>query len=393
MERNNPAATSSTSDSATCSDHEAPRIGAAPLPPGPLVSAPRSELRGKREAPGPMPKSSAVRIASDAVDGQHAPVERQIQRDARVGRRQAPNHERLAHAANSSPAAAPIPASRRLSTSSCRASRQRERAEREPHAHLMAARAPRGEQQVGDVRAGHEQDERDDGEDRQQRPGVDRAAGRIGRRCRPPPARGRTAPSGKPAVARSRRLSRPRISGCIARSAAVAESIDWPGLSRNMAVNISARMVERARAPRITGSAPSGRATSNGWPTSTPKNSGGVTPTIVQRHAVDRQRRADHVRGAAESPLPEPIADDRDRAVRAAALHVVGGREHAAEQRGHAERRKKSPLATSPSAGCVSPPCDRSTRAGAQAKPPVERRRRPARACESTSRSSSRRRP
>ena len=66
------------------------------------------------------------------------------------------------------------------------------------------------------------------------------------------------------------------------------------------------------------------------------------------RHAVDRHPRADHARGAVESPLPQAIADDGDRAVRSAARPIVGFRERAAEQRRHAERREIAPAREDP---------------------------------------------
>ena len=67
-----------------------------------------------------------------------------------------------------------------------------------------------------------------------------------------------------------------------------------------------------------------------------PKKSGPVTP--------DREpdpfeiERADRVGRAAELPLPEAVADDRDRAIRSAAARVIGRRERAAKHRRHAER-------------------------------------------------------
>ena len=74
------------------------------------------------------------------------------------------------------------------------------------------------------------------------------------------------------------------MSGCLARSAAVAASSDSPGASLNMAVNSSADgWCSTARAPRTTGSTARGSATSNGCPTSIPKKSGGMTPMTVQR--------------------------------------------------------------------------------------------------------------
>jgi hypothetical protein len=56
-----------------------------------------------------------------------------------------------------------------------------------------------------------------------------------------------------------------------------------------------------------------------------------------ERHALERQRAADGVRRAAEAPLPEAVADDRDRSIRAAAPHVVRRGERAADPRRDAE--------------------------------------------------------
>ena len=126
--------------------------------------------------------------------------------------------------------------------SSCRARLPPRGAEREPHAHLdVSAVRAADEKQVGDVHAGHEQNEKDDAAHRQQRPGGTGAAGPIDSRFRPPRARGMYGSFKKAGRLRGADgPDRPRISGCIARSAAVADSIDWPGLSRNMAVNSSA---------------------------------------------------------------------------------------------------------------------------------------------------------
>ena len=48
-------------------------------------------------------------------------------------------------------------------------------------------------------------------------------------------------------------------------------------------------------------------------PTSTPKNSGGVTPMIVKRRAGNREVAARSRRRQAEAPLPVAVADHRDR--------------------------------------------------------------------------------
>jgi hypothetical protein len=59
-----------------------------------------------------------------------------------------------------------------------------------------------------------------------------------------------------------------------------------------------------------------------------------------ERHAVDDERGADGVVAAAEAPLPQTVADDGGRSVRAAAGTIVGGREQAAAPRWNAEGRE-----------------------------------------------------
>jgi hypothetical protein len=55
---------------------------------------------------------------------------------------------------------------------------------------------------------------------------------------------------------------------------------------------------------------------SNALPTSRRWNSGAVTPTIVTVGAVDDERCTDDAVSPCEAPLPESVADDRDRAAR-----------------------------------------------------------------------------
>ena len=74
---------------------------------------------------------------------------------------------------------------------------------------------------------------------------------------------------------------------------------------------------------------PIGTATSNDRPTVGPRKRAGATPTMVKGYAVDGQRAADDAGIAAESALPEALAEDDGRAVRAAAAAVVGGRQAA----------------------------------------------------------------
>jgi hypothetical protein len=58
-------------------------------------------------------------------------------------------------------------------------------------------------------------------------------------------------------------------------------SIVAPSCTRPIAPrNQTSRWSSQARAPCVNGSAQSGTATSNARPTSTPKNAGGVTPTM-----------------------------------------------------------------------------------------------------------------
>jgi hypothetical protein len=71
--------------------------------------------------------------------------------------------------------------------------------------------------------------------------------------------------------------------GCTPRSAASASCTGCPGFSRT--IDCSHQVERRSRLlslPRMSGSVPSGMATSNWRPTSVPKKSGGVTPTIVK---------------------------------------------------------------------------------------------------------------
>ena len=71
---------------------------------------------------------------------------------------------------------------------------------------------------------------------------------------------------------------------------------------------------------RGRGSRRSGRAEARHRtrPTSSPKNSGGRTPTMVNG-PLDDQRRPAMSRLAAEAALPQPVADDRHRTIRSAA--------------------------------------------------------------------------
>ena len=120
-------------------------------------------------------------------------------------------------------------------------------------------------------------------------------------------------------------------------------SSDWSGRSRAITVRKFVEEDSRAESPpRTSASVRSGTMKSNVRPTSGPKKSGAVTPTIVNGTELRRTRSADGVRGAAELALPVPVADDRDGAVRAAARLVVDLGERATGDNGYAERREKA---------------------------------------------------
>ncbi len=67
---------------------------------------------------------------------------------------------------------------------------------------------------------------------------------------------------------------------CTARSAVVLEAIDRPGFMRTMMFS-QAMSSSNAMLGSTIGSVRIGMMTSNGRPTSMPRNAGGVTPTIV----------------------------------------------------------------------------------------------------------------
>ena len=115
-------------------------------------------------------------------------------------------------------------------------------------------------------------------------------------------------------------------------------SADWPGFRRSMTSSRNVR--SRERLPRMIGSASSGNATSNAL-------SDIEAPELRRRHADDRDRRAvdderctDDAVSPSEAPLPESVADDRDRAVCPASGPIVRWRERAASNRRNAERRE-----------------------------------------------------
>ena len=130
----------------------------------------------------------------------------------------------------------------------------------------------------------------------------------------------------------------PRIAGCTLRRIAVPALADWPGFRRSM-TNSGRHPKDRAsamdqrlcfqrqghveRAPHVD--AEEGR---RGY------------ADDRHRNAVHEKRFADDAGGAAETPLPEPVADHGDRALRTASGTIVCGRKRTAENRRHAERRK-----------------------------------------------------
>ena len=97
--------------------------------------------------------------------------------------------------------------------------------------------------------------------------------------------------------------------GCRPRSVAVPASTDWPGFRRSMTSSRDVRSAERL--PRMSGSVSSGNATSNALPTSRPRNSGAVTPTIVTVAPSTTSGAPMTLSAPAEAPLPESVADDR----------------------------------------------------------------------------------
>ena len=115
-----------------------------------------------------------------------------------------------------------------------------------------------------------------------------------------------------------------------------------PGFSRTMtSSHHEDGCLNQLSWPRIDGSAAKGSITSVVRPTSTPKNPGGVTPTIVNGIRCTVSLAADDVLGGAEVLSPEAMTDDDDRAIRRGAA-VVGRCEQAPAHGAHTEFIKES---------------------------------------------------
>ena len=163
MRTNRPAATMSTSDSATCRTTSTLPRPSRPSPTTPrpcALSASFGCTRVPRSA-GAMPNSRAVATATAAVKPSTRQSSAEIEEHVVGGRRQLP-HEQPAAPLREEPARAarrrPTAAGSR--SSSCRAMPHPRRAERHAHAELVPARRGAREQQVRDVGAGNQQDQR-----------------------------------------------------------------------------------------------------------------------------------------------------------------------------------------------------------------------------------------
>ena len=136
-----------------------------------------------------------------------------------------------------------------------------------------------------------------------------------------------------------RHASPPGSAAATPRSARVAGSIALTGLQPDHRRRATSTIADRATIP-CRGAAARCRWESRRRsvrPTSTPKKSGGVTPTIVKGTRSTVSVRPIDVGGAAEAPLPEGVADDGDRAVRAAAPPSSASVNVRPENRSHAE--------------------------------------------------------
>ena len=222
---NRPAATTSTSDSATCTT-----TSTLPRPSRPSPTTPRPcsfSASFGCDARAPQRRRHAEqhggRDRHGGGEAEHAPVERQ-RRETRcwststaAGRAAGcPSARRRARAPRRAPD------SSRLSASSCRAMRQPRRAERQPHAQLVAPRRRAREQQVRDVGAGDQQHQPDDDHDRGQRPAIAlaqaRAAGGRGAGARTPPSDSSSLSCGRQSCG----IVASRICGCTPRNRRVA---------------------------------------------------------------------------------------------------------------------------------------------------------------------------
>ena len=165
----------------------------------------------------------------------------------------------------------------------------------------------------------------------------------------------------RPPVLRHRGLAQLRLEGA---QPGCAWSMVWPGASRaEHRQPPRAAPIERALGAaddRLRCRAAPSRRTS--CPTRTPRNSGGVTPTIVNGWPSSDDRSAEHIAIAAVLALPESVTQDRDRPFTAAAIVLVG--EAPADDRRDAERVEETVRSrTGPGIGRASPPAFRLKRA------------------------------
>ena len=219
------------------------------------------------------------------------------------------------------------------------------RAEGQARRQLVAPRRGARQQQVGDVGAGDEQDERDDPDQDEQRLAIVPAQlGQAGRRRLQPERRGEIALGqrlGRPV----RKRSPPGSAAARRASAAVIASIDWPGWRRSMMLShqvdstvegalraAQAHQVDRADRCRDVERAADGGA----------EEPGRHDADDRERHAIDRQRPADDAGIALKAALPEPLADHQRRPVGTAAAPIVVRRQQPTESRPDAERLEEA---------------------------------------------------
>ena len=216
--------------------------------------------------------------------------------------------------AMSSPSVPPTAASSTLSVSSWRTSAHASGAERAPDRHLALPHRRAREQQVRDVRAGDEQDEADRGEQRQQRRThvADQVVVQRDDAQRPSGGRG--------IVGRVLRPQRRRRAHRHAAAQRRRHAGLHAGRCRRSDVRAPDRLLrERRRDP------PGRRQTSTsvsvprpGW-----RNDDGATP-MIEYMSLSMRIRFRARSAAAEAPLPQRVADDRD--FRDARLRIRGHR-------------------------------------------------------------------
>ena len=173
----------------------------------------------------------------------------------------------------------------------------------------------------------------------------------------------------RPPVLRHRRFAQRRDG---TRRAAPGLLAVCPGASRpkTRSHHVLRRSSELS-APRMIGSVPSGTATSNVRPTSTPKKSGGDTPTTVNAwpSSVDRFARAPADRRRTPAARSRDSAPRRGRPSRLP--HVVVCGEGAADDGRDAEHVEEAAADEQPSTGRASPPAFRLKRAPPCASTPL----------------------